>query len=103
MLGDALPDVSRTRNTVEAMNREAQMTNVAAPSTKIDYEPLTVREAEVLRLVAQGLTNVQIAEMLVISPRTVTTHVATILGKLGVSSRREVAAALAGDATPPPT
>ena len=48
---------------------------------------LTVREVEVLRLVAQGLTNAQVAEQLVISPRTVDTHLKAIYSKIGVSSR----------------
>ncbi len=48
---------------------------------------LTVREVEVLRLLAQGLTDAQIAEQLVISPRTVNTHLKAIYGKIQVSSR----------------
>ena len=48
---------------------------------------LTVREVEVLRLVAQGLTDAQIAEQLVISPRTVNNHLTSIYGKIQVSSR----------------
>jgi predicted ATPase/DNA-binding CsgD family transcriptional regulator len=48
---------------------------------------LTAREVEVLRLVAQGLTNEQLAERLVISYRTVTTHLTSIYTKLGVTSR----------------
>jgi predicted ATPase/DNA-binding CsgD family transcriptional regulator/Tfp pilus assembly protein PilF len=48
---------------------------------------LTAREVEVLRLVAQGLTNEQVAEQLVISPRTVNTHLTAIFSKIGVSSR----------------
>jgi DNA-binding CsgD family transcriptional regulator len=48
---------------------------------------LTQRESEVLRLVAGGLTNLQIAEQLVISPRTVQTHLSSIYHKLAVSSR----------------
>jgi DNA-binding NarL/FixJ family response regulator len=48
---------------------------------------LTARELEVLRLVAQGLTNEQMAEHLVISPRTVDTHLTSIYSKIGVSSR----------------
>jgi predicted ATPase/DNA-binding CsgD family transcriptional regulator len=48
---------------------------------------LTAREVEVLRLLAQGLTDAQIAEQLIISPRTVNTHLTSIYGKIGVSSR----------------
>lgn len=48
---------------------------------------LTAREVAVLRLVAQGLTDAQVAEQLVLSPRTVSTHLTSIYGKLGVSSR----------------
>ena len=48
---------------------------------------LTAREVEVLRLVAQGLTNPQIAERLVVSLPTVNKHVASIFNKLGVNSR----------------
>ena len=48
---------------------------------------LTAREVEVLRLAAQGLSDAQIAEQLVISPRTVNWHLTSIYSKLGVSSR----------------
>src|SRR5207248_5259152 len=48
---------------------------------------LTAREVEVLRLLAQGLTDAQIAEQLVISPRTVTNHLTSIYSKIQVSSR----------------
>jgi predicted ATPase/DNA-binding CsgD family transcriptional regulator len=48
---------------------------------------LTSREIEVLRLVAQGLTDVEIAEKLIVSPRTVGTHLSTIYSKLQVKSR----------------
>jgi predicted ATPase/DNA-binding CsgD family transcriptional regulator len=48
---------------------------------------LTAREVEVLRLVAQGLTNAQIAERLVVSPHTVHAHIRSIHSKLGVTSR----------------
>jgi non-specific serine/threonine protein kinase len=48
---------------------------------------LTAREAEVLRLLAAGRSNPEIAEALAISPRTAGTHVQSIYGKLGVSSR----------------
>jgi DNA-binding CsgD family transcriptional regulator len=48
---------------------------------------LTAREEEVLALIAKGLTNRQIAESLVVSERTVATHVGHILTKLGLPSR----------------
>src|SRR2546425_1113860 len=59
------------------------------PPTKASSYPagLTAREVEVLRLVAQGLTDAQVAERLVISPRTVNFHLTSIYGKIGVSSR----------------
>ena len=50
---------------------------------------LTAREAEVLRLLAQGLTYVQIADLLIISRRTVNGHVTSIYSKLGVTARVE--------------
>nr|WP_238353238.1 response regulator transcription factor [Kribbella solani] len=54
--------------------------------------PLTDREEEVIRLVARGLTNAEIAAELVISPGTAKTHVANLHTKLGVRNRVELAA-----------
>ncbi len=48
---------------------------------------LTAREVEVLCLVAQGLTDAQVAEQLVISPRTVNGHLRSIYNKINVTSR----------------
>ena len=53
---------------------------------------LTRRETEVLRLLAEGLTNRQIAERLFISPKTAEHHTSRVYAKLGVSSRAEAAA-----------
>ena len=55
-------------------------------------EPLSARETEVLRLIAAGLTNQEIADSLVISAETVKKHTSSIYGKLGVRSRTEAAA-----------
>ena len=57
--------------------------------------PLAKREADVARLVAEGLTNKQIGARLFISERTVDSHVRSILNKLGVNSRAQVAAWMA--------
>ena len=54
--------------------------------------PLSAREDEVAALIAQGMTNRQIADALVISERTAQNHVQHILTKLGFSSRSQIAA-----------
>ncbi|MCB9175774.1 MAG: response regulator transcription factor [Caldilineae bacterium] len=54
-------------------------------------DPLTARELEVLRLIARGLSNQQIAGQLTISDATVRTHVSNILGKLQLASRTQAA------------
>ncbi len=53
-------------------------------------EPLTRREIDVLRLLARGNTNRQIADLLTLSVRTIESHRANLMGKLGLSSRVEL-------------
>jgi DNA-binding CsgD family transcriptional regulator/tetratricopeptide (TPR) repeat protein len=62
-------------------------------ATRANPSGLTVRELEVLRLLAQGCTNAQLAERLHRSPKTVDHHVGSLLEKLGVHSRAEAVAA----------
>ena len=68
---------------------------------RAEASPLTKREQEIAGLLAQGLSNRQIAESLVISRRTVDGHVEHIFDKLAVSSRTQVAAWVAARAHPP--
>jgi DNA-binding CsgD family transcriptional regulator len=70
----------------------ALASHLAGPGTAT----LSAREAEVAKLVAEGLTNRQIAERLVISERTAQNHVQHILTKLGFTSRSQIAAWSAG-------
>jgi non-specific serine/threonine protein kinase len=57
--------------------------------------PLTSRQREVATLIAHGLTNRQIAERLIIAPRTADNHVQHIFDKLGLTARAQVAAWIA--------
>jgi DNA-binding NarL/FixJ family response regulator len=66
-----------------------QATSHRPEGAAAQVEPLTGRELEVLRLAAQGLTNRAIGHQLGISHRTVQGHLASMYGKLGVSSRTE--------------
>jgi NarL family two-component system response regulator LiaR len=60
-----------------------------APAHSRTVDPLTAREVDVLRLVAAGLSNRQIAEHLVVGETTIRTHVSSILAKLQLASRTQ--------------
>ncbi|WP_200302704.1 helix-turn-helix transcriptional regulator [Streptomyces adelaidensis] len=79
---------------VAVLARRARLTlsRTPEPADPVAALGLTGREHDVLRLVAAGRTNRQIAEELFISPKTASVHVSNILGKLDVSGRGEAAA-----------
>jgi DNA-binding NarL/FixJ family response regulator len=84
-VGDALLAPSITRRLVERYARP-QAALEAAPEA---LASLTARETEVFGLVARGMSNAEIASELVVSEGTVKTHVAGILGKLGLRNRAQ--------------
>jgi len=69
----------------------ARHSRTGAPTDGIDAAGLTDRESEVLRLIAQGLSNAEIAGQLTVSLETVKTHVAHVLTKLGARDRTQAA------------
>ena len=80
--GAALLAPSVTRRVIEEFARRP-----APPAAGAEPAALTARELEVLRLMARGLSNDQLAEALVVSRTTVKTHVARVLAKLGLRDR----------------
>lgn len=91
-LSQAINDVYQGKPSLHATIALKVMRELNQPSdlppTK---DPLTEREVEVLRLVARGLTNSEIAEKLNISEMTVGTHVSNLLGKLHLANRTQAA------------
>jgi DNA-binding NarL/FixJ family response regulator len=69
---------------------------VTEPGTDDELDALTPREREVLRLIARGYTYREAAQELVLSERTIETHVSSVLRKLQLSNRRELARWAAG-------
>jgi DNA-binding CsgD family transcriptional regulator len=75
---------------VDAADRLTQSYGRGRPADP--WHPLSEREFEVAQLVAAGLTNRQIAERLVLAPKTISAHITHILTKLGAARRAEIAA-----------
>jgi DNA-binding CsgD family transcriptional regulator len=85
--GQTFPDyITTTSGASLASKYTAAVPTGVSPQLNC-HQDLTPREVEVLRLLANGLTNVQIAIRLVVSPLTVSTHMRSIYNKIGVNSR----------------
>ncbi|NLE22789.1 MAG: response regulator transcription factor [Actinobacteria bacterium] len=86
-LAEAVRAAHAGRSTLAPEAADALVRSVSGPPQ--GAEALTARERQVLALMADGLTNADIAERLVIGVATVKTHVSSIMAKLGVSTRTE--------------
>ena len=80
--GDALLDPAVTRQLIQRA-----LPSLTRPAATARFDALSTRETEVLRLLAQGLSNAEIANTLNLSETTVKTHVSRLLGKLGLRDR----------------
>jgi DNA-binding CsgD family transcriptional regulator len=87
-------DAAETMGSRPLLDRASHLTRLAkGRGAEVDpWHPLTIREFEVARKIAEGLTNAQIAGELFVSPKTVSAHVEHILAKLGAGRRAEIAA-----------
>jgi LuxR family transcriptional regulator, maltose regulon positive regulatory protein len=82
----------RILNIITAPEFTSQRDKGSQPAQEFPVESLSQRELEVLRLIAQGATNQEIAEKLVVTVGTVKSHINHILSKLGAHNRTEAAA-----------
>jgi DNA-binding NarL/FixJ family response regulator len=88
--GEALLAPSVTRRLITEFSRLSESPRLMA-SAHTAYGDLTDRETEVLVLIAQGLSNSEIAERLVVAESTIKTHVSRVLVKLGLRDRTQAA------------
>lgn len=92
MLVEAIRRVYNGESSLEpSIARKVLIELAQPPRTGLTPEPLTARELDVLRFVAQGKNNKEIAGALFITDTTVRTHVSNILGKLHLASRTQAA------------
>jgi NarL family two-component system response regulator LiaR len=88
----AIQEVYRGESSLHPTIARRLIHEISQPSNlPLAEDPLTVREMEVLQLVAQGLSNQEIGDKLFISERTVRNHVSNILGKLHLANRVQAA------------
>jgi len=82
--GEALLSPAVTRRLLDRVGRRLPASATTAPAA---FDELTEREREVFELLARGLSNAEIAELLVVGDATVKTHVSNVLMKLGLRDR----------------
>ncbi len=91
VLVDAIRAVHRGEPRLHPEVTKRLMTRSTQPAQPAGKEALTARELDVLRCLAQGMTNREIAEKLIISETTVKTHISSILSKLHLADRTQAA------------
>ncbi|MGA4850207.1 response regulator [Streptomyces sp. G5(2025)] len=89
--GEALLAPTVTRRLITEFSRMAETPRLSAAVQAQQYGELTERETEVLVLIAQGLSNAEIASHLVVAESTIKTHVSRVLVKLGLRDRTQAA------------
>ncbi|MGW2225570.1 response regulator [Streptomyces formicae] len=89
--GEALLAPTVTRRLITEFSKLAEAPRLSAAVQSQQYGELTERETEVLVLIAQGLSNAEIASHLVVAESTIKTHVSRILVKLGLRDRTQAA------------
>jgi DNA-binding CsgD family transcriptional regulator len=101
---DALGAEATARLVRKRLREDGVVRVPRGPATRTRANPagLTERQVEVLELVAEGCTNAEIARRLVLSVRTVDSHVAAVMQKLGAGTRQEAASAYRALAVPAP-
>jgi NarL family two-component system response regulator LiaR len=87
----AIRDVYAGKSSLHPSVALKLINEINRPSSMPEHEDLTEREMQILRLVAQGMSNQDISQTLTISERTVGTHISNILNKLNLSNRTQAA------------